>query len=237
MYCWKCVSTLYSACNLSKNQVLQLFFRQQRKSKPENFAIIVVTKTYLFSRSFVFVLSGRCACRRLEYRNMRNLLLLTALAVIFLTFVNGEELLGAQKCTWGPSYWCQGIRESSQCSATKHCIRKYWNSNPYPEDDDDVCKICKEMVKEARDQLESNQTQVCYIISLQKYSKVVYYYCFLIGAYFIYVALSVSDKRLSANSQRVVFRGLGLTFLRPPYTVVPEYLQLKKINLPAANSQ
>ena len=29
-----------------------------------------------------------------------------------------------------------------------------------PEDDDDVCTICKNMVKEARDTLESNQTQV-----------------------------------------------------------------------------
>ena len=50
------VSTLYSACNLSKNQVLQLFFRQQRKSKPEIFAIIVLLQkhTYLVGVSFLF---------------------------------------------------------------------------------------------------------------------------------------------------------------------------------------
>ena len=130
-----------------------IIFQTTKKIRTGNFAI-VVTKTYLVGVLFSFFQDVVIS------RNMRNLLLSTAVAVIFLTFVNGEELLGAQKCTWGPSYWCQGIRESSQCSATKHCIRKYWNANPYPKDDDDVCKICKEMVKEARDQLESNETQV-----------------------------------------------------------------------------
>ena len=77
-------------------------------------------------------------------------------------FAGSQRLLGAEKCTWGPSYWCQGLKESAECSATKHCIRKYWDSNPqkYQGDDDDVCTICKNMVKEARDTLQSNQTQV-----------------------------------------------------------------------------
>ena len=94
---------------------------------------------------------------------MRAFLALLASLVVTITFVEAEKgLLGAQKCTWGPSYWCQGLKESSECSATKHCIRKYWNSNPqkYQGDDDDVCQICKNMVKEARDQLLSNETQV-----------------------------------------------------------------------------
>ena len=77
-------------------------------------------------------------------------------------FAGSQRLLGAEKCTWGPSYWCQGLKASAECSATKHCIRKYWDSNPpkYQGDDDDVCTICKNMVKEARDTLQSNQTQV-----------------------------------------------------------------------------
>ena len=74
--------------------------------------------------------------------------------------VNSRRLLGSQKCTWGPSYWCSGLQQSSKCQATRHCIDKVWNSNPYPEDDDEVCTICKNMVKEARDQLQSNETQV-----------------------------------------------------------------------------
>ena len=149
-----------------------IIFQTTKKIKTGNFCYHCCYKNILIQQEFRFCSFRTLACRRLEYRNMRNLLLLTALAVIFLTFVNGEELLGAQKCTWGPSYWCQGIRESSQCSATKHCIRKYWSSNPYPEDDDDVCKICKEMVKEARDQLESNETQVCHKVSYHQFSEI-----------------------------------------------------------------
>ena len=73
---------------------------------------------------------------------------------------NQPRLLGSQKCTWGPSYWCSGLQQSSKCQATSHCIDKVWNANPYPEDDDEVCTICKNMVKEARDTLLSNETQV-----------------------------------------------------------------------------
>jgi saposin len=42
----------------------------------------------------------------------------------------------------------------------KHCIKNVWEKQRLPEDNDDVCQVCKEMVKEARDQLLSNETQV-----------------------------------------------------------------------------
>ena len=61
----------------------------------------------------------------------------------------------------------------------KHCIKAVWEKETVPEDDDEVqklnhnqegtidhlqivqvCKICKEMVGEARDTLMSNETQV-----------------------------------------------------------------------------
>ncbi|CAK9795646.1 PSAP [Anthophora quadrimaculata] len=69
------------------------------------------------------------------------------------------HLLGEQECTWGPSYWCQNIKTASGCNATKHCIRTVWQDMKVPEDNDSVCNICKDMVQQARDQLESNQTQ------------------------------------------------------------------------------
>ena len=90
---------------------------------------------------------------------MRLFLTLLALVLAF-GAIDARQLLGSEKCTWGPSYWCSGLRQSSKCQATNHCIDRVWSTNPYPEDDDEVCKICKEMVKEARDQLNSNETQV-----------------------------------------------------------------------------
>ncbi|CAK9829953.1 PSAP [Anthophora retusa] len=69
------------------------------------------------------------------------------------------HLLGEQECTWGPSYWCENIKTASGCNATKHCIKTVWQDMKVPEDNDNVCNICKDMVQQARDQLESNQTQ------------------------------------------------------------------------------
>ena len=63
-------------------------------------------------------------------------------------------------CTWGPAYWCSTLQQSKECNATRHCINNIWQQQQLPEDNDEVCDICKEMVKEARDQLRSNETLV-----------------------------------------------------------------------------
>lgn len=70
-----------------------------------------------------------------------------------------KYLLGASRCTWGPSYWCENFRNARGCKATNHCIYRVWSKNTAPDDKDSVCQICTDMVKQARDQLESNQTQ------------------------------------------------------------------------------
>ncbi|XP_032515377.2 uncharacterized protein LOC116768698 [Danaus plexippus] len=70
-----------------------------------------------------------------------------------------KHLLGGARCTWGPSYWCSNFSTGKECKATHHCVQKVWSKQTYPEDNDSICKICKDMVKQARDQLESNQTQ------------------------------------------------------------------------------
>ncbi|KAL6260537.1 hypothetical protein P5V15_008060 [Pogonomyrmex californicus] len=70
-----------------------------------------------------------------------------------------DGLLGRDECTWGPSYWCENLKTAKGCSAVNHCIHRYWEQMEVPEDNDTVCGICKDMVQQARDQLESNQTQ------------------------------------------------------------------------------
>ena len=43
-----------------------------------------------------------------------NIFLLSAFLVVVIGFENVEaRRLGGEKCTWGPSYWCQNIRQSS----------------------------------------------------------------------------------------------------------------------------
>lgn len=70
-----------------------------------------------------------------------------------------ETLLGASRCTWGPSYWCSNFTTGRECKATKHCVSRVWSQMKVADDKDSICKICTDMVTQARDQLESNQTQ------------------------------------------------------------------------------
>ena len=44
-------------------------------------------------------------------------------------------------------------------------MERVWPNLNLEPDNDDVCQVCKEMVKEARDQLLSNETQVLNCIS------------------------------------------------------------------------
>ncbi|XP_068632448.1 uncharacterized protein Sap-r isoform X2 [Battus philenor] len=71
----------------------------------------------------------------------------------------GGKLLGSSRCTWGPSYWCSNFSTGRECKATHHCVSRVWPRMEYPQDNDDICKICTDMVKQARDQLQSNETQ------------------------------------------------------------------------------
>lgn len=83
----------------------------------------------------------------------------TARTVINAEGPTNHHILGKEECTWGPSYWCENIKTAAGCNATSHCIQIKWNNMKVPEDNDDVCNVCKDMVQQARDQLESNQTQ------------------------------------------------------------------------------
>ncbi|XP_043672943.1 prosaposin [Vespula pensylvanica] len=86
-------------------------------------------------------------------------ILAVSTAKTIITAESTPYLLGAEECAWGPSYWCHNITTSAHCHATHHCIKKVWENIEVPEDNDTVCGVCKDMVQQARDQLESNQTQ------------------------------------------------------------------------------
>jgi saposin len=49
-------------------------------------------------------------------------------------------------------------RNAKSCGAVKHCIKAVWEKQHVPVDTDSICKICLDMVTQARDQLESNET-------------------------------------------------------------------------------
>lgn len=51
------------------------------------------------------------------------------------------------------------FRAAADCHATKHCIQTVWIHKQPVEDRSSVCQTCLDMVKLARDQLLSNETQ------------------------------------------------------------------------------
>lgn len=58
-----------------------------------------------------------------------------------------------------PTFACQDLESAKLCGVVKSCIHDIWATMGAPDDNDEICDICKEMVKEARDQLLSNMTQ------------------------------------------------------------------------------
>lgn len=34
--------------------------------------------------------------------------------------------LGQEKCSWGPSYWCESYKQAVECKALEHCRTKVW---------------------------------------------------------------------------------------------------------------
>ncbi|XP_060857107.1 prosaposin-like isoform X2 [Metopolophium dirhodum] len=102
---------------------------------------------------------GVCLCGPLYIFGLIALLSSGALADAETIIVQRHvQLLGSQECTYGPVFWCKNITNAAGCNAVKHCIQTTWVTQTYPEDNDDICTICKNMVKEARGTLTSNVT-------------------------------------------------------------------------------
>ncbi|GAB6030848.1 hypothetical protein CHUAL_007684 [Chamberlinius hualienensis] len=70
-----------------------------------------------------------------------------------------QSRIGPKECAKGSKYWCQDIRTAKECGAVKHCIQVVWEHKKLPADNNEICETCKKMVAEARDELQSNQTQ------------------------------------------------------------------------------
>ncbi|GAB0091970.1 uncharacterized protein DMENIID0001_068940 [Sergentomyia squamirostris] len=64
-----------------------------------------------------------------------------------------------RRCAKGQQFWCSNLMTAKTCNAVTHCIQTVWEKQDVPVDNDSICKICLDMVQQARDQLESNETQ------------------------------------------------------------------------------
>ena len=109
---------------------------------------------------------------------------------------HSDMLVGSERCTWGPAYWCSGLKQSAHCGATTHCIRSVWESNPYPEDDDEVCT--KHRVNFSLFKMCSCSVPAC-LPSLVVYIPVLYHNNLLIFRFFclqtIYLLFTLNNNK------------------------------------------
>uniref|UniRef100_H2ZIM5 Prosaposin n=1 Tax=Ciona savignyi TaxID=51511 RepID=H2ZIM5_CIOSA len=74
---------------------------------------------------------------------------------IMIVSVHGVAL-GADRCTWGPSYWCKNYGTAKTCGSVKHCKTNYWNK---PVKNDEICNLCKEGMTVVDNYLKANATK------------------------------------------------------------------------------
>jgi len=82
------------------------------------------------------------------------------LAALLLVPFSLASLLGSSsdKCMWGPTYWCTSITEAKECGASRFCLQKQWNA-PVGEDNQ-MCKLCKQVIDSVIEQVESNEDNI-----------------------------------------------------------------------------
>lgn len=64
-----------------------------------------------------------------------------------------SPLLGSNKCTQGPSYWCQGLKQAVECGAVEHCKQKVW-----PLKNKDECETCVLIATQVKVILSNKET-------------------------------------------------------------------------------
>lgn len=87
---------------------------------------------------------------------------LNSLLILILHFWVSTLALPPQKppsACIDPTFACQDLQTAKLCGVVKDCITDIWSTLNAPEDNNEICDLCKQMVQEAKDQLLSNETQ------------------------------------------------------------------------------
>ncbi|XP_074648494.1 prosaposin-like isoform X2 [Tubulanus polymorphus] len=68
---------------------------------------------------------------------------------------SASPLLGTDRCTWGPSYWCSHISHASECRAVNHCIDTVWSKQQLPteQNNGEICTLCEGVIAQVKQML------------------------------------------------------------------------------------
>ncbi|XP_064537869.1 uncharacterized protein LOC135428012 [Drosophila montana] len=70
------------------------------------------------------------------------------------------EAVAGIKCRLHPTNLCDNLSNAKECQATTHCIQTVWEKRSVPVDKNAVCQICKDIIKQARSELPSDNAEV-----------------------------------------------------------------------------
>ncbi|XP_074648492.1 uncharacterized protein LOC141903971 [Tubulanus polymorphus] len=68
---------------------------------------------------------------------------------------SASPLLGTDRCTWGPSFWCSHISHASECRAVNHCIDTVWSKQKLPTEpkNGEICTLCEGVIAQVKQML------------------------------------------------------------------------------------
>jgi saposin len=70
-------------------------------------------------------------------------------------------IVGNNRCTWGPSYWCSSLSNSRQCASIDHCSNQIWSQQAIEKKaNDNICQYCEYIIEKLRSIITENQTEV-----------------------------------------------------------------------------
>jgi hypothetical protein len=71
------------------------------------------------------------------------------------------QILGSNRCTWGPSYWCSSLSNSRECSSIDHCSNRVWSQQSIEKKPQDIlCQYCELTIEKLRAIISDNATEI-----------------------------------------------------------------------------
>lgn len=70
-------------------------------------------------------------------------------------------ILGQNRCTWGPSYWCSSLSKSRECNSVEHCSNQIWSQQAIQKKpNDNICQYCEYIIGKLRTFILNKTTEV-----------------------------------------------------------------------------
>ena len=72
-----------------------------------------------------------------------------------------QVVVGRNRCTWGPSYWCASLSNLRECNSTDYCSKQIWSQQTIKKKENDpICQYCERRIVELSSLIRDNKIDV-----------------------------------------------------------------------------